>query len=197
MLNDRFRSVPQSNTATGEPDPPGVFFLAAKRPDANGTAVGTFGAATDTGLLYQVQTVGNQQEWVEISTAPTLSYHSAIATGSLTLVATTYNDVPGATFAVAAGTWVVLAISNFAVSGAGDAGAILTCGLSVAGVLQTALAIYTGPAGATATVSQIWVLSGVGAGNILKLRGNKQAGATGASGIVVGHTKLFALRLGS
>jgi len=197
VLNDRLRQVPGASAPAMKPDPPGVFFVSTKRPDANGTAVGTFGAETDTALLYQVQTVGNKQEWVLITVTPALTYGFAAASGSLTLPATTFSDVPGATYTIpTAGHWLFLAIADFAVAGAGDASAILSCGLNLAGSLQSTRAVFNGASGITATVSQIWVLSAA-VGNVAKLQGSKQTGATGTSGLVSGATALFALRLAS
>jgi hypothetical protein len=62
------RTINTTNvTVVSEGSVAGLFFLAANRPDANGTPVGTFGTEIDTGALLQVQTVGSAQVWVQVS----------------------------------------------------------------------------------------------------------------------------------
>lgn len=67
ILNDRFRELSGGGSVAGKTVGPGLFFQTKSRPDANGTAVGTFGSDIDTGLLYQVQTVRSAQVWVYAS----------------------------------------------------------------------------------------------------------------------------------
>lgn len=66
-LNSRFLELSGGSVATAAGSVAGLFFRSTKRPDANGTPVGTFGAETDTGNLYQVQTVGSAQVWVSLT----------------------------------------------------------------------------------------------------------------------------------
>jgi hypothetical protein len=67
ILNDRFRQVSQASPASVSGSRVGLWFPHARRPDANLTAVGTYGTETDRGLLYQVQTVNASQVWVYVS----------------------------------------------------------------------------------------------------------------------------------
>lgn len=63
VLNARFREISGAASPAAANGVPGLFFGTKTRPDANGTAVGTFGTDTDTGLVYQVRTVSSRQSW--------------------------------------------------------------------------------------------------------------------------------------
>jgi len=66
VLNERFRSLELASGAGAQGSRVGLFFAHVSRPDANGTTVGTFGAETDRGVIYQVQTVYSSQVWVYV-----------------------------------------------------------------------------------------------------------------------------------
>ena len=113
-------------------------------------------------------------------------------TAELTLT-TSYQDVPGCSLSLAAGTWLVVGVLNVNAIGAGDDGQWACGALLVGATIQDGISTWKLKDGTGGTCAQAWVIT-VSSTTTVKIQAYK-TGGTGTSRVSYPHSSITALRV--
>jgi hypothetical protein len=156
----------------------------------------------DTGFLF-LSTDSSQtfrwsgSAWVDLTAvAPANDFQNGVGSGSMTLT-TTATAIPGLSLTITrAGVYAITAITDFALTGAGDAGSILLSQIAVDGAVIGRFGIFqTDTASATSNRACIPILARYvsgGGSHTLTVLAHKNAG-TGTSVVFPGNSTLSSM----